>query len=458
MKKYDIIIIGAGPGGYVAAIKAAQLGAKVALIEKEALGGVCLNIGCIPTKALIKSAKIYRNIVNSEKYGITLDQKSIKADWPAIVERKDQIVKRLTGGVDMLLSRNGVEVIKGEAKVLDPNHVEVNGETLEAKNLILATGASPIIPPIPGVEEAYKAGIIVTSRELLSLDKLPEKLVIIGGGVIGVEFATIFGTFGTEVTILEKLDRILMNVDDDARNIILKILKRNKIEIITGATVTAVYGNEVSYEKDGKTLTVNGNKVLMSVGMRPNIKAFEHLNLATERGAIVTNERLQTSIPNVYAIGDLNGKLMLAHVASHEGIVAVENIMGKDSTVDYSKMPSGIYGFPEIAMVGLTEAQAKEQGYDYQVGKFPFTALGKALADGETDGFVKIIADKKYGEILGVHIVAENAMEMISEGSITMELEGTTSEISSTVHPHPSLSEAFMEAAMAALNKPIHTL
>lgn len=458
MKKYDIIIIGAGPGGYVAAIKAAQLGAKVALIEKEALGGVCLNIGCIPTKALIKSAKIYRNIVNSEKYGITLDQKSIKADWPAIVERKDQIVKRLTGGVGMLLSRNGVEVIKGEAKVLDPNHVEVNGETLEAKNLILATGASPIIPPIPGVEEAYKAGIIVTSRELLSLDKLPEKLVIIGGGVIGVEFATIFGTFGTEVTILEKLDRILMNVDDDARNIILKILKRNKIEIITGATVTAVNGNEVSYEKDGKTLTVNGNKVLMSVGMRPNIKAFEHLNLATERGAIVTNERLQTSIPNVYAIGDLNGKLMLAHVASHEGIVAVENIMGKDSTVDYSKMPSGIYGFPEIAMVGLTEAQAKEQGYDYQVGKFPFTALGKALADGETDGFVKIIADKKYGEILGVHIVAENAMEMISEGSITMELEGTTSEISSTVHPHPSLSEAFMEAAMAALNKPIHTL
>lgn len=458
MKKYDIIIIGAGPGGYVAAIKAAQLGAKVALIEKEALGGVCLNIGCIPTKALIKSAKIYRNIVNSEKYGITLDQKSIKADWPAIVERKDQIVKRLTGGVGMLLSRNGVEVIKGEAKVLDPNHVEVNGETLEAKNLILATGASPIIPPIPGVEEAYKAGIIVTSRELLSLDKLPEKLVIIGGGVIGVEFATIFGTFGTEVTILEKLDRILMNVDDDARNMILKILKRNKIEIITGATVTAVNGNEVSYEKDGKTLTVKGNKVLMSVGMRPNIKAFEHLNLATERGAILTNERLQTSIPNVYAIGDLNGKLMLAHVASHEGIVAVENIMGKDSTVDYSKMPSGIYGFPEIAMVGLTEAQAKEQGYDYQVGKFPFTALGKALADGETDGFVKIIADKKYGEILGVHIVAENAMEMISEGSITMELEGTTSEISSTVHPHPSLSEAFMEAAMAALNKPIHTL
>jgi dihydrolipoamide dehydrogenase len=458
VKKYDIIIIGAGPGGYVAAIKAAQLGAKVALIEKEALGGVCLNIGCIPTKALIQRAKIFRNIINSEKYGISLDKKSLKADWPAIVKRKDEIVKRLTGGVGMLLSRNGVEVIKGEAKVLDPNHVEVNGEILEAKNLILATGASPIVPPIPGVKEAYEAGIIVTSKELLSLENLPEKLVIIGGGVIGVEFATIFGTFGTQVTIIEKLDRILMNVDDDARNLILKILKRNNIEIITEATVTAVNESEVSYEKDGKTISVSAQKILMSVGMRPNTKAFEHLNLSTERGAIITNERLQTSIPNVYAIGDLNGKMMLAHVASHEGIVAVENIMGKNSTVDYSKMPSGIYGFPEIAMVGLTETQAQEQGYDYQVGRFPFSALGKALADGETDGFVKIIADKKYGEIIGVHIVAENAMEMISEGSITMELEGTTSEISNTVHPHPSLSEAFMEAAMAALNKPIHTL
>ena len=224
----------------------------------------------------------------------------------------------------------------------------------------------------------------------------------------------------------------------------------------TEATVTAV--NKVSCYENGKTISVSAQKILMSVGMRPNTKAFEHLNLSTERGAIITNERLQTSIPNVYAIGDLNGKMMLAHVASHEGIVAVENIMGKNSTVDYSKMPSGIYGFPEIAMVGLTETQAQEQGYDYQVGRFPFSALGKALADGETDGFVKIIADKKYGEIIGVHIVAENAMEMISEGSITMELEGTTSEISNTVHPHPSLSEAFMEAAMAALNKPIHTL
>ena len=211
---------------------------------------------------------------------------------------------------------------------------------------------------------------------MLSLENLPEKLVIIGGGVIGVEFATIFGTFGTQVTIIEKLDRILMNVDDDARNLILKILKRNNIEIITEATVTAVNESEVSYEKDGKTISVSAQKILMSVGMRPNTKAFEHLNLSTERGAIITNERLQTSIPNVYAIGDLNGKMMLAHVASHEGIVAVENIMGKNSTVDYSKMPSGIYGFPEIAMVGLTETQAQEQ-LDYQVGRFPLVLLVK---------------------------------------------------------------------------------
>ncbi len=458
MKKYDIIIIGAGPGGYVAAIKAAQLGAKVALIEKEALGGVCLNIGCIPTKALIKSAKVYRNIINSDKYGIKLDQKSLKADWQKIVNRKDEIVKRLTDGVGMLLNKNGVEVIQGIAKVLDPTRVEVNGEILEAKNLILAMGSSPIIPPIPGVKEAYEAGVIVTSKELLSLKKLPKSLVIIGGGVIGVEFATIFATFGVEVKILEKLDNVLINIDDEARTLLLRILKRNKIEVITGATVHGVNKDVVTYEKDGKSQSLNSEKILLSVGMRANTKGLEHLNLEMDRDAIITNEYLQTSIPNIYAIGDINGKMMLAHVASHEGIVAVENILGKKSKIDYNKIPSGIYGFPEIAMVGLTEKQAKEHGLDYKVGKFPLSALGKALADGEAEGFVKIIADKKYGEILGFHIVAENAMEMITEGAITMELEGTIHEISKTTHPHPSLSEAIMEAAMAAISKPIHLL
>jgi len=456
--KYDIIIVGAGPGGYVAAIKAAQHGAKVALIEKEALGGVCLNIGCIPTKALIKSAKVKRLLDNSEKYGIGVNKDSVRTDWGKVIQRKDEIVKRLTGGVEMLLKKNGVDVIRGEAKFKDNETVEVDGKTLTGKNLILALGASPVIPPIPGLKEALDAGIVATSRELLSLKELPKSLVVIGGGVIGVEFASIFGTFGTEVTIIEKLDNILVNIDDDARAVLLRTLARNNIRIETKAAVTQIAENNVTYEKDGVPHTVFGEKILLSVGMRPNSQGLENLGLKIERGAVVTDASLRTNVPNVYAIGDLNGKMMLAHVASHEGIIAVENIMGKPGKIDYAKIPSGVYGFPEVAMVGMTEREAKEKGLDYRVGKFPLSALGKALADGETEGFVKIIADKKFGELLGVHIVAENAMEMISEGAITMELEGTLNEIVKTVHPHPSLSEAFMEAAMAALNKAVHIL
>lgn len=456
--KYDIIIIGAGPGGYVAAIKAAQLGAKVALVEKEALGGVCLNIGCIPTKALIKSAKIRRLLDNSEKYGIEIGKESVKTDWEKVIKRKDEIVQKLTAGVGMLLKKNGVDVILGEAKFLSNREVEVNGIVLQGENLILAMGASPILPPIPGMKEALERGALVTSKELLSVREIPKSLVIIGGGVIGVEYATIFGSFGTEVTIIEKLDNILANIDDDARALLLRTLKRNNIRIETGATVTALNGNEVSYEKDGNAHTATGEKILLSVGMRPNTAGLEALGINIERGAVVTDERMRTNLPNVYAIGDLNGKLMLAHVASREAIVAVENIMGKDSKIDYDRMPAGIYGFPEVAMMGLTEREAKERSLDYRVGKFPFSALGKALADGESEGFVKIIADNEYGEILGVHIVAENAMEMISEGTITAELEGTVNEMAKTVHPHPSLSEAFMEAAMALIHKAIHIL
>ena len=456
--KYDIIIIGAGPGGYVAAIKAAQLGAKVALVEKEALGGVCLNIGCIPTKALIKSAKIRRLLDNSEKYGIEIGKESVKTDWEKVIKRKDEIVQKLTAGVGMLLKKNGVDVILGEAKFLSNREVEVNGIVLQGENLILAMGASPILPPIPGMKEALERGALVTSKELLSVREIPKSLVIIGGGVIGVEYATIFGSFGTEVTIIEKLDNILANIDDDARALLLRTLKRNNIRIETGATVTALNGNEVSYEKDGNAHTATGEKILLSVGMRPNTAGLEALGINIERGAVVTDERMRTNLPNVYAIGDLNGKLMLAHVASREAIVAVENIMGKDSKIYYDRMPAGIYGFPEVAMMGLTEREAKERGLDYRVGKFPFSALGKALADGESEGFVKIIADNEYGEILGVHIVAENAMEMISEGTITAELEGTVNEMAKTVHPHPSLSEAFMEAAMALIHKAIHIL
>lgn len=458
MSNYDIIVIGGGPGGYVAAIRARHFGAKVALIEKADIGGVCLNYGCIPTKALLKSAKVFKTFQHAKDYGIIINENDIKFDWNAIIKRKDGIVRRLTGGVKTLLDKNGVKVYQGEGFVKNPNTVEVNGETLTTKNIILATGASPIIPPIPGVKEAYDKGIIMTSKEMLSSKEVPSSLVIIGGGVIGIEFATVFSSLGSEVTIIEKADNILLNVDDEIRNAYLRILKKSKINIITQAGVTKVEENKVTYQLNGKDIAINADKILMSVGMKANTKNLEHLNLEIDRLGIKVNNKLETNVKGIYAIGDVNDKIKLAHVASAEGIVAVENIMGKNSKIDYEKIPSGIYGFPEIAMVGYTEQEAKNKGLDFTVSKFPLGANGRALAEGESDGFVKIISDNKYGEIIGMHILAYNATEMISETVVTMELEGTVFELAKSIHPHPTLSETIMEAAHVAIKHPIHTL
>lgn len=456
MKNYDIVVIGAGPGGYVAAIKAAQLGAKVAIIEKKYIGGVCLNIGCIPTKALIKSARVYQDILNSSSFGIDLDQKSVKVNLSHVIKRKDNIVKRLTGGVGMLLKKNKVDIYNGEAKVKDKNTVEVNGEVLKTNNLIIATGARPVIPPIPGVEEGIKSGYILTSKEALSLDKVPENLVVVGGGVIGIEFATIYASFGSNVTVIEMADNILVNIDDEVRETYLKSLKKQHINIITKGAVTKVDKNKVIYSKDGKDHEVVADKVLMSVGMRPNSEGFEHLGIEITRQGIITNEKLETTVKGVYAIGDVNGKMMLAHVASAEGIIAVENIMGKESKIDYKKVPSGIYGTPEIANIGYTEQEAKAEGIDYKVSKFPLLGNGKSLAEGEADGFVKIIANKKYNEVIGVHILAPHATDLIAEAAVLMELEGTAYELANAIHPHPTLSETLMEAAHGIIDKPIH--
>ncbi|MDO9629837.1 MAG: dihydrolipoyl dehydrogenase, partial [Acholeplasmataceae bacterium] len=349
MKTYDIIVLGGGPGGYVSAIKAAQLGAKVALIEKEVVGGICLNHGCIPTKTLLKNAKVYKTILHAQDYGVVLGG-DVTFDWSLMLKRKDSVVKRLTLGVGGLLKKNGVEVFSGLGKVISPTLVEVNGEKLETKNLILATGASPIVPPIPGLKEAYEKGIAVTSRELLQIKDAPKSLVIIGGGVIGVEFATIFSSLGTKVTIIEKLDGVLPMMDDDIRNAYTKILKRDGIEIFANAEVKSVKDHEVTYSFDGKDTVMKADTVLISVGMRPNSNGLEVLNLKMDKAAIVTNEHLETNVKGVYAIGDLNGKYMLAHVASAEGIVAAEYIMGnKKAHLDYSKVPNAVYGHPEIA-------------------------------------------------------------------------------------------------------------
>ena len=456
MKTFDILVLGGGPGGYVAAIKAAQLGGKVALVEKEVVGGICLNHGCIPTKTLLKNAKVYKTMKHAAEYGVVIGGE-VNYDWSLMLKRKDSVVKRLTTGVAGLLKKNGVEVISGFGKVLSSTQVEVNGEVISTKNLILATGASPIVPPIPGLKDAYEKKIAVTSRELLQITEAPKKLVIIGGGVIGVEFATIFSSLGSDVTIIEKLDGILPMVDDDIRNQYQRILKRDGIKIFTNAEVKAVNDHEVTYSFEDKDEKITADTVLVSVGMRPNSQGLEVLNLKMDRAAVVTDEHLETSVKGVYAIGDLNGKYMLAHVASAEGIVAAEYIMGKkDAHMRYDRIPNAVYGSPEIASVGLTEKEVKDKGLAYKVSTFPLQASGKALADNEKDGFVKLIVSEKYQEILGAHILSYGASDLIAELGVTMTLEGTANEIAHTIHPHPTLSEIIMEAAHGAVDKPIH--
>lgn len=455
-KQYDIIIVGGGPGGYVAAIKAGQLGAKVALVEKEVVGGICLNHGCIPTKTFLKSSKAFETLKNAKAYGLTTTGE-LGFDWTKIVGRKDRVVKQLTGGVEFLLKKNKVEVYNGFGEIKSATEVVVNNESLKTKNVIIATGSTAIVPPIPGAKEAYEAKKLVTSRELLNVKEVPKKLVIVGGGVIGVEFATIFNTFGSDVTIIEKMPTIIPMMDEEIQTAYAKALKGSGINVLNNASVTKIDGYKVTYELDGKETTLDSNLVLMAVGTRANSQGLEHLNLKMDRSNIETNEYLQTNVPGVYAIGDVNGKHMLAHVASHEGIVAVSHILGKDpQPMNYDRVPSAIYGSPEIAAIGLTETEAKERGLDFKVSKVPVAAVGKALADGEREGFIKLIVDNKYKEVLGAHIYAYNATELISEFSVAMASEATAYEIANAIHPHPTLSELNLEVALGAIDKPIH--
>ena len=456
MQSFDIVIVGGGPGGYVAAIKAGQLGYKVAVIERENVGGVCLNWGCIPTKTLLKSAKVFEQFKHAKDYGIDVKPDSFSANFPDMVKRKDSVVRRLTGGVAALLKKNGATLIKGFGEVVDATHVKVGEETIEAKFIILATGASVIMPPIPGLQEGFDAGFILTSKEILDLKTLPSSLVIVGGGVIGLEFATIFNSLGTKVTVIEKQPTILTSIDEEIRGLFFKKISKDGVQIITNATVSSLGQGTVTYEVDGKTTDIQVDKVLMAVGMKPNTKSFASLNLAMEKAGVQVNEHMQTSVSNVYAIGDVTGKFMLAHVASHAGLVAIDHIHGHDAKMDYRTIPSGIYTFPEIAMVGLTEQDAKAQGIDYKVSTFPVMANGKAMGENEKDGLVKIIVSKPYNEIIGVHIMASSATEMITEATLAINLEATAEELVNTIHPHPTLAEMIMEAAHGIIDKPIH--
>ncbi len=398
MAHYDIAILGGGPGGYVAAIRAAQRGAKTVLIEEDKLGGVCLNVGCIPTKTLLRSAQVYQDIVHAANFGVVVDG-AVKVDWGAVLSRKDKVVKQLIDGVSNLLKHNGVEVWNGRGIVRDRQTIEVAGEAITADHLIIATGSRPTMHPIPGLQEAVASGAVVDSTGALSLEKIPERLVVVGGGVIGIEFAALFSAVGSEVIVLEKFS-ILNGLDREVQGQMRRILRRAGVQVFEEADVQRFEGSTVVVQVGGEQHRFTGDAVLVSLGRTPNLDAVASLDLELERGGIKTDHQMQTSIPGVYAIGDVNGKQMLAHTASAEGIAAVENILGNPTHVDYHKIPACVYSFPEIAVVGLTEEEARARGHAVQTGVFPFAANGKALAEGERDGFVKIVADREYGEVL----------------------------------------------------------
>lgn len=457
----NITIIGGGPGGYVAAIRAAQLGAQVTLIEKDTLGGTCLNRGCIPTKALLQSADILAEIRNAAAFGISAEKVSL--DFSAVTKRKEAVVKQLVAGVTSLMRKNNINVIKGIGTLIDAKTVGILGESdkISADSIIIATGSKPSTVPIKGIDEPG----VITSDEALTMEQLPKSTVVIGGGVIGLEFAQILYKMGSKVTIVEMMPQILPTEDTEIANALENILKKDGMEIFTNATVTSIRSAKPD-EKVVSFTTKDGNgeqeriaeKVLLSVGRRPDTDdlGVNNLSLAVDKGRLVVNERMETNIPGVYAIGDVIGGLMLAHVAMEEGKCAVENSLGADCKMDYRAAPRCVYTSPEVAGVGLTEAEAKEEYSDIKVGRFPFKASGRALILNETAGMVKIITDAHYGQILGVHILGPQATELIAEAVLGIKMEATFDDIASTIHAHPTLSEAMMEAALNAGGKTIH--
>jgi len=461
MCEIDVVIIGGGPGGYVAAIKAAHLGLKAVLVEKDKLGGICLNKGCIPTKALISTTEILNHIQRAEEFGIQV--KDYSFDFPAIMKRKDLITRRLSSGVEQLMKANQVRVVLGEGQIVEPGKVEIidttgEKEVIKTKNIVIATGSKVIKLPIPGIDSEG----VITSDEALSLSELPSKMIIIGGGVVGIEFAGIFKALGVEVTVVEMLPRILLPVDEEIARRLTMSLKRKGIEILTDCKVKGIKKNNqnlevlVSTSEGEKKLKTE--KVLLAAGRVPELGNIDvqRLGIELDKGAIKVNEKMRTNIPGIYAVGDVVGKIMLAHVASREGIVAVENISGKEVLMDYKVVPNCVFSMPEVASVGLTEAEARKENNNIKVSKFPFMANGKALGMGETEGMVKIIAEADTSELLGVHILGVHASDLIAEGALALSMEATAEEIVNTIHAHPTLAEAIAEAAEGIIGKPIH--
>ncbi|WP_290044701.1 dihydrolipoyl dehydrogenase [uncultured Muribaculum sp.] len=435
MNSCDIIIIGSGPGGYELAANAVKHNLSTVIIERDQLGGTCLNRGCIPTKALCRSAEVADLVRNASSFGVEVNEFSLS--YSKAVNRKDEIVEQLRQGVSMLL--NGATVVKGEAKFTGENVVEVNGESYTAPRIVIATGSKPAMLPIPGAELA------MTSDDVLSLEQLPESICVIGGGVIGVELASILSSFGVKVTIVEYCSEILPNFDKEIAKRLRTALSRRGIKVVVSASVTAIReGMEVDYESKGKTVTLNVDAVLMAVGRRPVIpEGVVELGVKTGRRGIEVNERYETSIPGIYAIGDVNGECMLAHAATAQG----ERILG--SEVDVTVVPAAVFTVPECSMVGLTEEQCREQGIDYIVSKAMFRANGKALAIGEVDGLVKLIVDKESRKILGCHICGPHAADIVQEIALAISSQLTVDAVANTIHAHPTLGEVVRAAASA---------
>ena len=460
IQKTEAAVLGGGPGGYVAAIRLGQLGKETVLIEKDQLGGVCLNVGCIPSKALIRVAKLKKRLEAAQQIG--LEASGLKIDFAKVQAWKQSVVDKLTSGVDYLCKGNNVKVVKGVGTFKGPNEIEVKTssgtETLETKDTVIATGSRPFELPSFKFDGIH----IISSTEALALQEVPRNFVVIGGGVTGLEMGTMYAQLGSKVTIIEMLEQLLPGIDIDLVRIVERSLRKLGVDYhVTSKAKEFRNGKVYAVLEDGKEASFDADKVMVTVGRRPNSDQIGLQATAVKtdaQGYIQVNKKMQTNVPGIYAIGDVVGPPMLAHKASKEGVVAAEAIAGMNSEADFRAIAGVVFTDPEIATVGLTETQAKEKGYDPIVGKFPFTALGRALLAGETEGFAKIVADKSTEVVLGVHIVGAEASDMISEAALAIEMGATLEDIAFTIHPHPTLPESIMEASEAAKGKAIHIL
>ena len=460
-QRFDVVVVGTGPGGYVAAIRCAQLGLSVAAIEDDRPGGVCLNWGCIPTKALLRNAEIVGLFRRAEEFGVTVGKWT--ADYAQAVQRSRRVADRMAKGVEFLFRKNKITLVPGTGTLKARNVVEVKGkdgaQTLEAKAIILATGSEP--RSLPGVTIDEKQ--VISSNGAVRIEATPASLIVIGAGAVGMEFADVYGAYGVPVTVLEALPRVLPIEDEEVSALLARVFSRRGMTIRTGVRVQKVSpgkaGLTVEIEAEGKAERLEAEQVLMAVGRASRTKGLglEALGVASERGLVTVGPTMETSVKGIFAVGDMTGRQMLAHKAMAEGVVAAEAIAGRSPRpVDYDNVPSCTYCRPQVASIGLSEAKARTNGREIAVGRFPFTANGKAVALGETEGFLKVVADKRTGEILGVHIVGSEATEMIHEFAVGRTLEATLEEIIHTIHAHPTLSEAALEATLAALGQAIH--